>query len=87
VTGATLFLKTDTVASASPYIFNVSLRSVYGMCGVLSDGDKATGFKSMVLAQFTGISLQKDDRAFVLYNTTTGQYTDSTTPGNENLSI
>lgn len=87
VTGASLFLKTDTVASASPYIFNVSLRSVYGMCGVLSDGDKATGFKSMVLAQFTGISLQKDDRAFVLYNPTTGQYTDSTTPGNENLSI
>lgn len=87
VTGASLFLKTDTVASASPYVFNVSLRSVYGMCGVLSDGDKATGFKSMVLAQFTGISLQKDDRAFVLYNTTTGQYTDSTTPGNENLSI
>jgi hypothetical protein len=87
VTGASLFLKTDTVASASPYIFNVSLRSVYGMCGVLSDGDKATGFKSMVLAQFTGISLQKDDRAFVLYNATTGQYTDSTTPGNENLSI
>ena len=87
VTGASLSLKTDTVASASPYIFNVSLRSVYGMCGVLSDGDKATGFKSMVLAQFTGISLQKDDRAFVLYNTTTGQYTDSTVPGNENLSI
>ena len=87
VTGASLFLKTDTVASASPYVFNVSLRSVYGMCGVLSDGDKATGFKSMVLAQFTGISLQKDDRAFVLYNPTTGQYTDSTTPGNENLSI
>jgi hypothetical protein len=87
VTGASLFLKTDTVASASPYIFNVSLRSVFGMCGVLSDGDKATGFKSMVLAQFTGISLQKDDRAFVLYNTTTGQYTDSTVPGNENLSI
>ena len=87
VTGASLFLKTDTVSSASPYVFNVSLRSVYGMCGVLSDGDKATGFKSMVLAQFTGISLQKDDRAFVLYNPTTGQYTDSTTPGNENLSI
>ena len=87
VTGASLFLKTDTVASASPYVFNVSLRSVFGMCGVLSDGDKATGFKSMVLAQFTGISLQKDDRAFVLYNTTTGQYTDSTVPGNENLSI
>jgi hypothetical protein len=87
VTGARLFLKTDTVSSASPYIFNVSLRSVFGMCGVLSDGDKATGFKSMVIAQFTGIGLQKDDNAFVLYNQSTGQYEDSSVPGNENLSI
>ena len=39
-----------------------------------ADGAKATGFKSMVVAQFTGISLQKDDRAFVLYNQTTGAY-------------
>jgi hypothetical protein len=29
---------------------------------------KATGFKSMVVAQFTGIGLQKDDNAFVLYD-------------------
>ena len=86
VVGATLSLTSDTVTSASPYIFNISLRSVYGMCGVLSDGDKATGFKSMVLAQFTGISLQKDDNSFVLYNTTTGQYDDNTILGNENLS-
>ena len=87
VIGSFLNLKTDTVTSASPYVFNVSLRSVFGMCGVEADGDKATGFKSMVLAQFTGISLQKDDRAFVIYNKTTGQYTDSTIAGNENLSI
>ena len=33
-----------------------------------ADGKKATGFRSMVVAQFTGISLQKDDRAFVSYN-------------------
>ena len=67
VTGSTITLQSDTVTSASPYIFNCSLRSVYGMCGCLADGSKATGFKSMVIAQFTGIGLQKDDIAFVLY--------------------
>ena len=67
-TGSTVTLQVDTVTSASPYIFNISLRSVFGMCGVLSDGDKATGFKSMVIAQFTGIGLQKDKNAFVKYD-------------------
>lgn len=85
-TGSTLSLTSDTVTSASPYIFNISLRSVYGMCGVLADGDKASGFKSMVIAQFTGIGLQKDDNAFVLYNTSTGTYDDTTVPGNETIS-
>lgn len=64
----------DTVDSASPYMFNLSLRSVWGMAGMHADGSKATGFKSMVVAQFTGLSLQKDDRAFVRYNTSTGSY-------------
>jgi hypothetical protein len=86
VTNASLTLSSDTVTSASPYIFNISLRSVYGMCGVLADGDKASGFKSMVIAQFTGIGLQKDDNAFVLYNSATGEYDDSTKPGNETIS-
>ena len=88
-TGATLSLSSDTVTSASPYIFNVSLRSVFGMCGVHADGDKATGFKSMVIAQFTGIGLQKDDNAFVLYNQdtpATGVYDDNTKSGNETIS-
>ena len=88
-TGATLSLSSDTVTSASPYIFNVSLRSVFGMCGVLADGAKATGFRSMVIAQFTGIGLQKDDRAFVKYNDdtpSTGVYDDNTKSGNETLS-
>ena len=64
----------DTVDSASPYVFNMSLRSVWGINGMHADGSEATGFKSMVVAQFTGISLQKDDRAFVLYNPNTGNY-------------
>jgi hypothetical protein len=78
-TGSTMSLVVDTVTSASPYIFNISLRSVYGMCGLLADGDKATGFKSMVVAQYTGIGLQKDDNAFVRYDTSSGEYKDSTT--------
>jgi len=60
-------IESDTVNSASPYIFNCSLRSVYGLCGLWADGAKATGFKSMVVAQFTGVSLQKDDNAFIIY--------------------
>ncbi len=78
VSNAFVSLAVDTVTSASPYIFNVSLRSVYGMCGLLADGDKATGFKSMVISQFTGIGLQKDDSAFVKFDASTGTYKDST---------
>ena len=89
VSGSRLTLSIDTVTSASPYIFNISLRSVFGMCGMIADGNKATGFRSMVVAQFTGIGLQKDDNAFVVYNQqtpSTGVYDDNTVAGNENLS-
>jgi len=74
--GSNVTVKTeiDTVDSASPYAFNLSLRSVWGMNGMLANGAKATGFKSMVVAQFTGLSLQKDDRAFVRFNESTGNY-------------
>ena len=88
-TGGTLTLSSDTVTSASPYIFNTSLRSVFGMNGMHADGSKATGFRSMVVAQFTGISLQKDENAFVRYNQDsppTGVYDDNTKAGNETLS-
>jgi len=67
-------LSPDTVQGSSPYIFNCSLRSEYGMCGLNADGDKATGFKSMVVAQFTGLSLQKDNNAFVVYDKATGNW-------------
>ena len=60
----------DTVDSSSPYIFNCSLRSTYGLCGLWADGSKVSGFKSMVVAQFTGVSLQKDDRAFTKFTET-----------------
>ena len=73
----TLNITVDTVTSASPYIFNCSLRSVYGMNGLHADGSKADGFRSMVVAQFTAIGLQKDDNAFVKYNSISGAYEDS----------
>ena len=74
-------IESDTVGSASPYIFNCSIRSVFGMNGMHADGAKATGFKSMVVAQFTGIALNKDDNAYVKYNTTTGAWEDQTALG------
>ena len=74
VSAASVEIETDTVSGASPYIFNCSLRSVWGMNGMKADGHKASGFRSMVVAQFTGVSLQKDDRAFVKYNKSSRQY-------------
>ena len=72
--GGTVVIETDTVTGASPYIFNISMRSVYGMNGMHADGSKASGFRSMVVAQFTGVSLQKDDRAFVKYISSNRDY-------------
>ena len=78
-TGSTVRVEIDNVDSASPYIFNISLRSTWGTCGMHADGNKATGFKSMVVAQFTGVSLQKDDNAFIKWDGSTyiaGNHTD-----------
>jgi hypothetical protein len=79
ILNARAIVESDSVSSASPYVFSCSLRSVYGMNGLHADGSKATGFKSMLTAQFTGISLQKDDNAFILYDKSTGIYNDNLT--------
>ena len=76
---SSVLVESDSVSSASPYIFSCTLRSVYGLNGMHADGSKATGFKSMLVAQFTGISLQKDDNAFILYDEETGIYNDNQT--------
>ena len=52
------------------------------MCGLLADGSKASGFKSMVVAQYTGIGLQKDNNAFIKYDEASGIYLDSTDVAN-----
>jgi hypothetical protein len=79
IANATVTVETDTVSGASPYVFNCSMRSVWGLNGMLADGSKASGFRSMVVAQFTGVSLQKDDRAFVKYNPINRDYSDNIT--------
>ena len=86
VTGSTASIAIDNVTSASPYINNVTLKSVYGMSGLLADGSKSSGFKSILVSQFSGISLQKDENSFVKFNSTSGAYEDTILPGNENLS-
>ena len=80
-----VIIEADSVSSASPYIFNCSLRSAYGLCGMFADGNRATGFKSMVVAQFTGISLQKDDNAFIDYNTTSKSFKNNDESSNSPL--
>jgi hypothetical protein len=67
----------DSVESASPYVFNCSIRSTWGQCGMWANGAKATGFKSMVVAQYTGVSLQKDDRAFIRYDRFTNTWNEA----------
>tara|TARA_Y100000287_G_scaffold30673_1_gene22286 strand:+ start:34 stop:4935 length:4902 start_codon:yes stop_codon:yes gene_type:complete len=85
--GTSVDLSTDTVTSASPYIFNCSVRTLYGLCGMHADGSKADGFKSMVVAQFTGVGLQIDDNAFVKYNTSSGAFDDKLTIPNLHTDI
>lgn len=58
----------DTTQSASPYVFNCSIRSEYGLGGIHADGSKVEGLKSMVTANFTGVSLQKDMNSWELYS-------------------
>ena len=77
----TVEVESDSVSSSSPYIFNCSIRSVFGLNAMHADGSKATGFKSMVVAQLTGIALNKDDNAYVKYNSTTGIYQDQAALG------
>jgi hypothetical protein len=82
---ATLNISVDTISSSSPYLLNIASKSVWGRSGLHVDGSKVSGFKSVVVAQYTGISLQKDPRAFVKYNTSSGVFEDNTASGNENI--
>ena len=79
---------TDTTASASPYIYNCSIRSEYGLAGLFANrgipgqASAVAGFGSAVLAQYTGVSLQKDMNCWQRYNGGTDRWEDSPTYGN-----
>lgn len=62
----------DSVAGSSPYIFNCSVLSRFGLCGMLVDGARSSGLRSMVTAQFTNVSQQVDPLAFEEDNTYPG---------------
>lgn len=82
---ATLNISVDTISSSSPYLFNLASKTVWGRSSLHVDGSKISGFKSVVVAQFTGVGLQKDPLAFVKYNSISGVFEDSSASGNENI--
>ncbi len=55
----------NSTRSSSPYVFNCSVRSIFGLNGLWADGGRVDGFKSMVTANFTQVSLQTDPNCFV----------------------
>lgn len=74
IANAVIKPESDTVSSASPRIHNCQSKSVYGMCGILADGNKVSGVKSVIVSYYSGTSLQKDDNAFLLYSKTSNNY-------------
>jgi hypothetical protein len=78
----------DTTKSASFYVFNCSIRSEYGLGGIWADGAKVNGLRSIVTAQFTGVSLQKDMCCWQRYdagNWTTTTYEQFIQAGTNNV--
>ncbi len=55
----------NSTRSSSPYVFNCSVRSIFGLNGLWANGSRVSGFKSMVTANFTQVSLQTDPNCFV----------------------
>jgi hypothetical protein len=61
---------TNDVQNASPYVFNVTVRSQWGLCGLDANGTKVDGFKSALSSSLTGVSLQNDAGVYQVYNGT-----------------
>jgi len=82
VAGTAVELLVDSVTSSSPYIIQTTVKSAYGLCGVFADGSKVSGFKSILLNEFSGIGLQNDENAFLRFNETSGSFDDSASVSN-----
>lgn len=55
----------NNTRGSSPYLKTCSVRSNFGLCGVLVDGDKVKGFKSMLVSEFTVVSIQLDPECYI----------------------
>jgi hypothetical protein len=64
-----LSLAANQNENGSPYAFNSSVRSSYGLCGVFHNADLFTGFKSILVSQFTVASIQNDPYVYEVYST------------------
>jgi hypothetical protein len=58
----------DSVDNASPYIYNCSVRSDWGMCAADVNGEKVRGFKSALFCNFTSVALQNDAEVYEIYD-------------------
>jgi hypothetical protein len=67
-------IEVDTVDNSSPYIFNCSLRSDWGMNAADVDGAKVNGFKSALFCNFTSVSLQNDSEVYEIYDSVTSNW-------------
>lgn len=54
----------NSTRSSSPYVFNCSVRSIFGLNGLHADGSLVGGLKSMVTANFTQVSMQTDPNCY-----------------------
>ena len=63
----------DSVESASPYVFNVSIRSVWGICGIWANGLKASLDSNPWLSRSTRVfhSRETTEHSFATTNTQT----------------
>ena len=64
---ATPQTSSNDTENASPYAFNISLRSDWGQCGITVNGSKVDGFKSALSSNFTAITLQNDADVYQIY--------------------
>jgi len=65
--GSTSYFKlpdVNSTRSSSPYVFNCSVRSIFGLNGMWVDGSRVAGFRSMVTANYTQVSLQTDPNCY-----------------------
>lgn len=67
-------IEVDTVDNSSPYIFNCSLRSDWGLSSASVNGAKVNGFKSALFCNFTTVSLQNDSEVYEVYDSVTNDW-------------